>query len=173
MPIPALHSTTHTLSVVNIEDLEPGRAAVTYSDQRVLHYACDPLGGRVYHVADPAQPTLRRPVYTDLPESHPSTILTCKDGDLGFSLLNDVHFLVADLYYCDADRRKLPFRPYAVCIERENNPDLRVPVIEVRASSHLHAVAIGRCHYPGIVARTVAVWRHPGCQPQMASLLTA
>ena len=43
MSMPQLRSTTHTLSVINIEDHEPRRAAVTYSDQRVLHYAHDPL----------------------------------------------------------------------------------------------------------------------------------
>lgn len=173
MTVPALHSTTHTLSVIKIEDLEPWRAAVTYSDRRLLHYACDPGGGPIYDLPDPAKPHLRRPVYATLPDTDPPPILTCQDGDLGFRLLNGVQFLVADLYLRDADRRKLPLRPYAVCIERENDPGLRVPVIEVRASSHPHAVAIARCHYPAIVGRNVAVWRHPGGDPGMASLMTA
>lgn len=173
MPIPPLHSPTHTLSITNIEDREPGRTAVTYSDNRILHYACDPSCGRVYHVPEPDKPHIRRPVYAELPNTHPPAILTCKDADLGFALANAVDFLVADLYRWDTDRRKLPLKPYAVCIERENDPDLRVPVIEVRASSHLHAVAIARCHYPAIVGRRVAVWRHLGCEPRMASLLTA
>ena len=171
MPDP--HSPTHTLSVVNVEDHEPRHAAVTYSDRRILHYACDPGGGSVYHVLDPAQPHLCRPVYAQLPDTNPPAILTCQDEELGFCLLNSVHFLVADLYRWDANRQKLSIRAYAVCIERENDPNLRVPVIEVRASSHPHAVAVARCHYPAIVGRNVAVWRHPGDDPRTASLLAA
>ncbi|MDE0174220.1 MAG: hypothetical protein OYH76_01685 [Defluviicoccus sp.] len=173
MPMPHLRSTTHTLSVINIEDHEPRHAAVTYSDRRVLHYACDPGGGPVSHILDPAQPHLCRPVYAHLPDTDPPPILTCQDGDLGVRLLNGVDFLVADLYRWDAHRQKLPLLPYAVCIEREDDPDLRVPVIEIRGSTHLHAVAIARCHYPAIVGRTVAVWRHPGEDPRTASLLAA
>lgn len=168
-----LHSPTHTLRVTDIGEYRPQQAAVTFSDRRVLHYACHPDGGPVRHVLDPAQRLRSRPVHVEPREGEPPAPLTCLDGDLAFSLLNAVDHLVADRYRWQAHRHNAPLRRYAVCIERENDPDLRVPVITVRAASHLHAVATARSRYPAIAGRTVAVWRGPDGNARQASVLTA
>lgn len=68
--------------------------------------------------------------------------------------------------------RTAGLRQYAVCIERENDPELRVPVITVHASSEPDAVAAARTFYPAIADRTVAVWPHPHGDPLAATLLT-
>lgn len=168
-----LHSPTHTLRATDIGEYRPQQAAVTFSDCRVLHYACHPDGGPVRHVLNPAEPHRSRPVHVEPREGEPPAPLTCRDGDLASCLLNAVDHLVADLYRWQADRHNAPLRRYAVCIERENDPGLRVPVITVRAASHLHAVAIARCRYPAIARRTVAVWRDPDDDARHASVLTA
>lgn len=168
-----LHSCTHTLSATHIHDYSLQEAAVTFSDRRVLHYACQPDGGPVRHVLNPGEPHRCRPVYAEPREGEPPAPLICPDGDLAYSLLNGVDRLVADLYRWQAHRHNAPLRRYAVCIERENDPDLRVPVITVCAACHLHAVAVARCRYPAIVGRTVAVWRNPDSDARHASVLTA
>ena len=126
--MPGLHSSTHTLSATHIHDYKPQQAAVTFSDRRVLHYACRPDGGPIRHVLNPAEPHRRRPVHVEPREGEPPVPLTCPDGDLASSLLKAVDHLVADLYRWQAHRHNAPLRRYAVlhrARERSRPPSAR------------------------------------------------